>query len=149
MRRMWASGTFTWPSLTLSPTESRERPTPLLLGHTLVERTRVINAELKKDMVFVHQERTVLQLRDVPPLGSDGAEGAKAGGNAGARDELQREIRVHVFRRAVPEGQAAVASSPKKREWQPATEQTQANSKSLPWLRTATYTPPSSSASPR
>lgn len=73
-RRMWASGTFSFP-----PTV-----TPLCIGDHSIETTRIAKVEYKpkNDLVFVHQEKTY----------------ARQGQEA---EVLIRERRVHVFRRAV------------------------------------------------
>jgi hydroxyacyl-ACP dehydratase HTD2-like protein with hotdog domain len=78
---MWASGSFTFP-----PSSSPARP--LSIGDTSIETTRIFKIEYKpkKDLLFVHQEKTYAR---------------EGEGGEGEQGVLAKERRVHVFRRAV------------------------------------------------
>ena len=79
---MWASGTFTFPS-----------NRGIVIGDNTVESTRIVKVDYKpkKDLIFVHQEKTYTR--------------------ADEEEVLVKERRIHVFRRGV-ENSNAVTSSP-------------------------------------
>jgi hydroxyacyl-ACP dehydratase HTD2-like protein with hotdog domain len=79
---MWASGTFTFPS-----------NRAIAIGDNTVESTRIVKVDYKpkKDLIFVHQEKTYTR--------------------AGEEEVLVKERRIHVFRRGV-EDTNSVSSSP-------------------------------------
>ncbi|GFZ44365.1 hypothetical protein JCM24511_02087 [Saitozyma sp. JCM 24511] len=67
LRRMWAGGSFQWnPEISLP------------IGAKVSELTRVPKVEFKNNMIFVHQEKTVIP--------------------EGSKDWALREMRTHVFR---------------------------------------------------
>jgi hydroxyacyl-ACP dehydratase HTD2-like protein with hotdog domain len=74
---MWAGGSFEW-----------DHSSPLTLGTTITQHSRIAKAERKKDMLFVHQERLFYA-----------ADNEKWG---------VKEIRTHVFRQEVVEGNKAI-----------------------------------------
>jgi len=78
---MWASGTFTFPS-----------DQAITIGDNTAESTRIVKVDYKpkKDLIFVHQEKTYTR--------------------AGEEEVLVKERRVHVFRRGV-EGSDSLPSS--------------------------------------
>lgn len=73
-RRMWAGGSFEWPS----PDPTTQEPQGLLVGSSISEQTSVQKIEAKSGMVFVHQ------LKEYKAMGG--------------RASLLKEIRMHVFR---------------------------------------------------
>jgi hydroxyacyl-ACP dehydratase HTD2-like protein with hotdog domain len=53
LRRMWAGGSFAWPSLR-----------SIKIGDEITESTKVAKAEYKAGMIFVHQEKTFTRKDD-------------------------------------------------------------------------------------
>lgn len=85
-RRMWAGGSFAWNHLS-----------PLKIGSSVLERTHVERVEVKKDLVFVHQSKTLFPL--APP--ADRVDTLALGEAERDVDESSwsvKEMRTHVFR---------------------------------------------------
>ena len=87
---MWASGSFSFPT-------STSQTKPLSIGDTSIEATRISKIEYKpkKDLVFVHQEKTCSR--------------------EDSRKVLVKEERVHVFRRPVDKADSKTDSNARAR----------------------------------